>query len=313
MAAGRTFQIKHGNTANLGTVKVAIAELGLNTETGELISSQSGSANIVVGGLGVLRDTAAGITLANDFTLKGNPTADNMAANKAYVDAARMGLDVKGSVRAATVVDGTLATAFANGQTIDTVELATGDRILIKNQTSGGAGIDNGIYIVQASGPPVRATDMPAGVISASAYMFIDEGSQAHTGWIMTNTGTITVGSSTLVFAQYNAGGVYSASLGVEKVGSDMRLDILANAGLALTGNEIGIKVDAGFPKLSIGADGLKLAVASAQYKFLVSTSTPFNYVEGSISDLAGTEATTGLVCTAGVLAIGNVDCGAFA
>jgi hypothetical protein len=310
MAAGRTFQIKHGNTANLGTVKVAIAELGLNTETGELISSQSGSANIVVGGLGVLRDTAAGITLANDFTLKGNPTTDNMAANKAYVDAARMGIDVKGSVRAATLVDGTLATAFASGQVIDGVTLATGNRILIKNQTSGGAGVDNGIYTVNASGAPTRAVDFPTAATVAGAFVFIEEGTQAETGWICSNNvGSDVVGTGTLVFVQFNAAAAYTGSLGVEKVGSDFRLDILANAGLALTGNEIGIKVDAGFPKLSVGADGLKLAVASAQYKFLVSTSTPFNYVEGSISDLAG----TGLTCTTGVLAVGDLDCGAFA
>ena len=38
---------------------------------------------------------------------------------KTYVDAQLQGLDVKNSVRVATTANGTLATAFANGQTVD--------------------------------------------------------------------------------------------------------------------------------------------------------------------------------------------------
>jgi hypothetical protein len=51
-------------------------------------------------------------------------------------------------VKVATTVNGTLATAFANGQTVDGVTVVTGDRILIKNQS---AGAENGIYIVNVS------------------------------------------------------------------------------------------------------------------------------------------------------------------
>ncbi len=63
-------------------------------------------------------------------------------------------------VRAATTANGTLASAFANGQTVDGVPLATGDRILIKNQTTGA---ENGVYVVKATGAPDRAPDWPAG------------------------------------------------------------------------------------------------------------------------------------------------------
>lgn len=59
-------------------------------------------------------------------------------------------------VRVASIINGTLASAFANGQTIDGIVLATGDRILIKAQTTAA---DNGIYTVNASGAPTRATD----------------------------------------------------------------------------------------------------------------------------------------------------------
>ena len=46
-----------------------------------------------------------------------------MQLTKAYVDAQLQGLDVKNSVRVATTANGTLSTAFANGQTVDGVHL----------------------------------------------------------------------------------------------------------------------------------------------------------------------------------------------
>lgn len=63
----------------------------------------------------------------------------------------------KAPVRVATTAAGTLATGFENGDTIDGVVLATGDRILIKDQTDPA---QNGIYVVKASGAPARAYDM---------------------------------------------------------------------------------------------------------------------------------------------------------
>lgn len=50
-----------------------------------------------------------------------------------------------------------LASGLENGDTLDSLTLATGDRVLVKDQTDP---IENGIYVVQASGAAVRATDM---------------------------------------------------------------------------------------------------------------------------------------------------------
>jgi hypothetical protein len=363
----RHLQIKRGAVG--GICVLMAGELGLATDTGALYSSLNGSDNVIIGGTGVLRDLAAGITLSNaDLTLKGAPTTDNMAATKAYVDAARMGLDVKGSVHVATTEAGTLASSFANGSVVDGVTLVTGDRILIKNQATGA---ENGIYTVKASGAPDRAVDMPAGAgYSTGAYMFVEEGTLHHTGWIMTNEAAVEIGATALVFAQFNAtGSTYTASLGVELSTLDFRLDLLANAGLALTGNEVGIKLNATAANLELSSDGIAIKKASAQYKFLMSGGTPFDYAETAVSalagaglgctngvlavgegtlidvaadtvglhagaadyqfittgttpwtpgyaniaTLAGVEATTGLLCAAGVLSVGNIDCGAFA
>src|SRR3954447_7874218 len=88
-----------------------------------------------------------------------SPSSAADATNKSYVDNLITGLSWKLDVRAATTANGTLATAYANGQVVDGVTLATGDRILIKNQTTQ---TENGIYTVNASGAPTRATDADA-------------------------------------------------------------------------------------------------------------------------------------------------------
>lgn len=56
-------------------------------------------------------------------------------------------------VRVASTANGIMATDFDNGSVLDGITLATGDIILIKNQTTAS---DNGVYTVQASGVPLR-------------------------------------------------------------------------------------------------------------------------------------------------------------
>ncbi len=95
------------------------------------------------------------------------------------------GLSSRRAVRAATVTNGTFATAFSNGQTIDSVLLVTNDRILIKNQSTG---TENGVYVVQDSGPPVRSIDFDSNCSTGSSTVFVQEGTKnADTGWICTN------------------------------------------------------------------------------------------------------------------------------
>lgn len=110
-----------------------------------------------------------------------------------------MQIGYKRSVRVATTQNGDLATAFANGQTVDGVVLATGDRILIKDQTNGA---ENGIYIVNASGAPTRATDANSSAHMVPGLMvYVREGTINGKGtWKLTTTGTITLGTTPLTF-----------------------------------------------------------------------------------------------------------------
>jgi hypothetical protein len=109
----------------------------------------------------------------------------------------------KEPVRVATTAPGTLSIAFANGQSVDGVTLATGDRILLKDQ---GTGSQNGLYTVNASGAPTRAYDMDVATEVLGSLVYVVTGGQAGTWWYCTNTTLPTLGSTTLAFAQIGSG-----------------------------------------------------------------------------------------------------------
>jgi hypothetical protein len=161
----------------------------------------------------VIRDASGNIKVAT-------PTDPAHAATKGYVDAARSGLDVKQSVRAATTGPVNLANQLEAGDTIDTtVTLVAGDRVLVKNQTTAS---ENGIYVVQETGAAVRATDFDgAGEVSGGAFTFVEEGTtNADSGWVVTSNGPITVGTDAINWAQFSGAGQITAGAGLTKAGN---------------------------------------------------------------------------------------------
>ena len=147
------------------------------------------------------------------------PTADGHAATKGYVDAARTGLDVKQSVRAATTAPVLLASGLENGDIIDGVTLATGNRILVKDQSTAS---ENGIYTVNATGAPTRAIDFDSNAeVTPGAFTFVEEGTaNADSGWVLTTDGTINVGVTGLTFVQFSGAGQITAGAGLTKTGN---------------------------------------------------------------------------------------------
>lgn len=156
---------------------------------------------------------------ANGNIKVATPTDAAHAATKGYVDAARSGLDVKQSVRVATTAALTLSTDLEDGDTVDGVVLATGDRVLVKNQSTGS---ENGIYVVNASGAPTRATDADSDAeVTPGMFTFVEEGDDnADSGWVLTNDGSITVGTTALTFAQFSGAGQIEAGDGLTKTGN---------------------------------------------------------------------------------------------
>ena len=221
-----------------------------------------------------------------------DPTADADAANKGYVDGVAQGLDVKDSVVATTTANGTLSTAFANGQSIDGVTLQTGDRILIKNQTTAS---QNGIYNVNASGAPSRTTDMGTGSNAAGAFVFVEQGTvNAENGFTCTSdTGSAVVGTNNLTFAQFSGAGQIIAGDGLDKSGNTLSVDLKANGGLVIESTELAVKLDASSitGTLAIGDGGTGATTASAALTALGLS----NYAKTLIDDADAAAARTTL------------------
>ena len=143
------------------------------------------------------------------------PSAGTDATNRNYVDTAISSVTSlftsKGTVRLATTTNGVLTTAYANGQTVDGFVLATGDRILLKNQT---AQSENGVYTVNASGSPTRALDMDSWSEVPGSWVTVQQGTvNADTTWLSTADTGGTLNTTAITFTNpIGVGGLTSAN-----------------------------------------------------------------------------------------------------
>ena len=224
------------------------------------------------------------------ITNLATPSAASDAASKSYVDGVSQGLDVKDSVVAATTANGTLASAFANGSTIDGVSLSTNDRILIKDQSTQ---TENGIYKVNASGAPTRVDDLAAGADAAGAFVFVEQGTvNAENGFVCTsNKGSAVVGTNNLVFSQFSGAGQITAGNGLEKSGNTLSADLKSNGGLVIESAEIAVDLAASSitGTLAIGDGGTGATSASAARTALgVAIGSDVQAFDAQLSDIAG-------------------------
>lgn len=173
----------------------------------------------------------SGGTLTGALTLSGAPTVDLHAATKAYVDSVAEGLHIHASCVAATTANINLSTDLENGDVLDGVTLATNDRVLVKNQSTQS---QNGIYVVQASGAAVRATDFDAPAeIDGGDFVFVTGGTlYDNTGWVQVNT-VGTVGSDPIVFTQFSGAGTFTAGNGLTLTGNTFSIDTAITADLS--------------------------------------------------------------------------------
>lgn len=222
--------------------------------------------------LSALAVPTADVSMASyKLTNVATPTASTDAANKQYVDDVAQGLHIHASCVAATTAN--LTATYDNGTSgvgatltnsgsqaalvIDGVTLSVSDRVLVKNQTSG---LQNGIYTVTNTGSVstnwvlTRATDFDTSAeIDGGDFTFVTGGTTwDNTGWVQTAT-PVTVGSTAIVWQQFSGAGTYTASNGVQLVGSDFSGVVVANGGL------------------SVGASGFQLDTTIAVRKYAAS------------------------------------------
>jgi len=177
-------------------------------ETGILLSFSGGTGT----GAAVTFEDNGGLKYGDDYSLN---YTDRSLIDKAYADAIVSGLKPKAAVHVATTpADGNIVLSGLT-TTIDGHVVTNGERVLIKNQTSGAT---NGIWITSA-GDWTRATDFdgtPLGEVTTGSYMWVLSGdTNENTSWVLVTEEPITVGVTDLEFVYFNHVSDVSAGHGI--------------------------------------------------------------------------------------------------
>jgi hypothetical protein len=248
-----------GLSYNDSTGAISVDTTTIQARVADVSDTEIGYLNGVTSAIQTQIDSKlalAGGTMTGLLTLSGAPESANHAATKAYVDNTTAGLNFHAPAHAATTTN--LSANYANGTggvgatlTADTnrewvgidshTTFDVGNRILIKNQTDGK---QNGIYTltdkgVEGTSPWVltRATDAdnsPAGEIAYGDFCFVQNGGQAGFGFIVNTTGTITIGTTSISYIQFNAGQVVVAGNGLtEATAGTLAIDTTITADLS--------------------------------------------------------------------------------
>jgi len=176
----------------------------------------------------------------------GTVSAGTKIATISDIQAAAQGLSVLGSVRYASTENFDITTNASSG--LDGISPANGDRVLLKNQSTA---TENGIYIynsgTQTLIPSTNAEDTD---LKEGSFVFIEEGSQAARGYIVTS---YSAGATT--WTQFSAAGEYTASHGVTLSSNDIQLNLASDGGLQTDGSYASIKLrtDSGLSTTSSG------------------------------------------------------------
>ena len=243
-------------TNNTVTVNAANITLGSSTLTlGATTASIAGLEQLDVDNVRVNTNTISTTDTNGNLVLAPNGTGTvtvpsgyknrtgfgaNSLVSKEYVDAIKQALDVKDSVRLATTANlasnynnsgGTLTNSGSNAAlSLDGVTVVAGNRILVKDQSSGA---ENGIYVVTTVGDGstawvlTRADDANASAeMTGGVFTFVEEGTVgADNGYVFTHNGAPTLGSTALTVSQFSGAGQIVAGDALSKSGNTLNVN----------------------------------------------------------------------------------------
>ena len=186
------------------------------------------------------------------ITNLGAPVGANDAARYIDIQNATLGLSAKEAVRAATTANITLSAP----QTIDSVSVVAGDRVLVKNQT---LPAENGIYVV-AAGAWARSADTNlSSEVKPGMFTFVTEGTvNADSGWILATDGAIVLGTTGLTFVQFSGAGQLTAGAGMTKSGNTLDVGTASSARIVVNADNIDLATTAVTPG-TVGSSGANI------------------------------------------------------
>lgn len=219
---------------------------------------------VVTDALGYTPVSTAGATMTGTLTLAADPTQSLQAATKSYVDSIATGLSIKTSARAGTTA--ALTATYNNGTggvgatltgatalpVIGGVTLSVGDRVLVKDQVNS---TENGVYEVTTATDSyvlTRTSDFDNSVeIKSGSALFVGEGTLASTQWVMTTAGTVTVGTTNIVFSQFGGPGNFVAGTGI-----NISAGVVTNIGVTSIAGGTNIAVSASTGSTTVSFTG---------------------------------------------------------
>jgi hypothetical protein len=231
------------------------------------------------------------------------PTGATDIANKQYVDYLAAGLSWKEPAIAATTVVGGNIT-LSGLQTIDTVTLAAGDTVLVKNQTSAA---QNGIYTV-ASGAWTRSIGADTWNEYVGAIIFVVEGSQAGSAWYCTAQPGGTLGTTAINWSNFSVASSYTAGTGLTLAGTQFSI-----TNTSVTANSYGSA--SSVPTFTVNAQGQLTLASNASIAIngnqITSGTIGSSYLSGSYTGITGVGTLTAGTWNGSTISVGYGGTGA--
>jgi len=320
----------YGNGTGTMTASTTIPTTALS---GTVTNAQLANSTITLGSTSI---SLGGSTLApiglTSVTVTQDPTTAFQLATKQYVDTqVSTGLTYHQPVQAATTAALTGVVTYNNGTAgvgatltlgtaltvLDGYTLVNTDRVLIKNQADQ---IQNGVYTWATGGTVLtRATDADtygSGVnnLSLNDYFFVQNGTvNKGISYVLSSpAGTITFGTSNIVFSEFSTSQVYTGTSPINISGTVISLNTVpATSGgtgtaTVTTGDLLYGSAADTWSKLGIGTNGYILTVSGGVPTWSAAPATGVTSFSAGSTGLTPNTATTGAVTLAGTLAIAN-------
>ena len=158
-------------------------------------------------------------------TVLASPASAYDLVNKQYVDYFAAGLSWKTPAIAATTVN---LASLSGLLTIDTITLAAGDIVLVKDQSTAS---QNGIYLA-SSGAWSRSPGGDVWSEYVGAIIFVVEGSQAGSAWYCTAQPGGTLGTTAINWSNFSVSATYTAGTGLTLTGTQFSITPVGTAGI---------------------------------------------------------------------------------